>query len=289
MNYVLILINYSPEYLKYVLNSILSVDKDAEIFVCSNKKVEYKNTKFINLDDISSRELQYFKDLNIYKNTPFAANPLWMTSALRIFYLNEIVKLLNPKPVIHFDNDVLIYKPFSQIITDDLDDSKLNITPASLKQFVFGYSFINNNYSLEKICEEINKLADYGNNNKWSFNSGKPFTEMQFLSNIYKQKQNTINLLPTLPYHSKVIFDPANYGQYFDGTHVKPRRRYEIFRNLNLNLNIDVEIKTKRIKPVFQNNSPYVIFNQNKFELVNLHIHSKRFQKFLPREYSDYV
>lgn len=289
MSYVLILIDYSPSYIRYVLNSILSVDKDAEIYICSNKKVEYKNTKFINLEDISPKGLQYFKDLNIYHNTPFAANPLWMTSALRVFYLSEIVMLLNSKPVIHFDNDVLIYKPFSEIITDDLDDSKLNITPASLKQFVFGYSVINNNHSLNQICIEINQIANYGQSNNWSFNNGKPFTEMQFLSNIYNKNQNTLNLLPTLPYHSKVIFDPANYGQYFDGTHVNPRKRIEIFRNLNLNLNIDVEIRTKRIKPVFKNNSPYVLFNQNKFELVNLHIHSKRFKKFLPKGYKEYV
>ena len=50
MKYLLILIDYNPGYIKYIVNSILSVDKDSEIFIASNKKISYRNTNFINLE-----------------------------------------------------------------------------------------------------------------------------------------------------------------------------------------------------------------------------------------------
>ena len=42
MNYVLVLINYKPDYLIHTINTILSVDKDAKIYLFSDKKIEYK-------------------------------------------------------------------------------------------------------------------------------------------------------------------------------------------------------------------------------------------------------
>ena len=48
MNYVLVLINYKPDYLIHTINTILSVDKDAKIYLFSDKKIEYKNIEFIN-------------------------------------------------------------------------------------------------------------------------------------------------------------------------------------------------------------------------------------------------
>ena len=71
MDYILILIDYLPPYIKYIINSILSVDKDANIFIGSNQYVNFKNTHHINLNDVTSIEAEQFKDLNIYDGTIF--------------------------------------------------------------------------------------------------------------------------------------------------------------------------------------------------------------------------
>ena len=92
MNYVLISIRYFPDYLKFVINSILSVDKDASVFILGNDDPKYKNTTFINLNDIESDGCKEFYDYNIYENTIFENNPLWLTSVLRIFYLEQFRK-----------------------------------------------------------------------------------------------------------------------------------------------------------------------------------------------------
>jgi hypothetical protein len=222
-------------------------------------------------------------------NNLFENNPLWLNSVLIIFYLEQFVKTIKNKDVVHFDNDVLIYKPIKDVDSDLISPDKLNITPASPKKFVFGYSVIQNPEPLSIICDQINQIADYGIENKWSFNYGKPINEMQFLGEIYSENKNTINLLPTLPYESNIIFDPSNYGQYFDGTHTHPHKLLSRKKVYNQNETIDREIKVKRIKPFFKNGEPFVVWDHKKFQLMNLHIHSKRFKNYLPKEYKNYI
>ena len=45
----------------------------------------------------------------------------------------------------------------------------------------------------------------------------------------------------------------------------------------------------KRIKFKFINNKPHVLWAGESFDIANLHIHSKRLDKFLPKNYKNYV
>ena len=94
MNYVLVSVGKIPEYIKFTLNSILSVDKDANIILCSDQKniENFKNIKIIDIRSLNNNKVEEFKSLNLYKNTIFESNPLWETSALRVFLLG-IVKI----------------------------------------------------------------------------------------------------------------------------------------------------------------------------------------------------
>ena len=86
MNYLYIYIGELPEYIKYSINSVLSVDKNANIYLCTNKKSSYKNCNLINLNEIQSEKIDYLTDNNYFKNTNYASNPLWINSLLRILY-----------------------------------------------------------------------------------------------------------------------------------------------------------------------------------------------------------
>ena len=92
MNYVLISLGTIPDYLKFTLNSILTVDKDATVFLCTdhNNKEDFKNVKYIHPKTLENDKIQEFKSLGLYKNTIFESNPLWQTSLLRIFYLESL-------------------------------------------------------------------------------------------------------------------------------------------------------------------------------------------------------
>ena len=50
----------------------------------------------------------------------------------------------------------------------------------------------------------------------------------------------------------------------------------------NVNEYIGIELTSKRIKVCFKDSHPFVVWEKEKFDLANLHVHSKRFEKFLP-------
>ena len=288
MNYILILIDYFPEYIKYVINSILSVDKDANIYLCHDKtnKINFKNVVEINLGEITSDYLNQFNELNVFENTIFENNPLWVTSVQRIFYLDQIINELNLSDVIHFDNDVLIYKSFAEI-ENTINEEKINITSYNNKKLIFGYSHIKNSKLSNLLSKKIFEEYQSENLSNWKSNSGKPLNEMEIMKKINIKNIDLFNLLPSLPYQNKIIFDPAGYGQYIDGTHSNPKK---LFRRGYTSIYdpIGVEITAKRINVKFKK-KPIVTWNEEKFELTNLHIHSKRFNGLLPENYKNYI
>jgi len=54
MNYIVIYTGEIPEYISQTFNSILTVDKDAKIFFCSDSNKKYKNIENIDINDIKS-------------------------------------------------------------------------------------------------------------------------------------------------------------------------------------------------------------------------------------------
>ena len=287
MNYTFVLIDYEPDYFKYVINTVLSVDKNAEIYILSNKKINYKNTNYINLNDIYSDKIKEYLSLNVYKNSIFHDNPLWKTSSLRVLYLNEIKKYLNIKSFVHLDNDILIYKPFEEI-QHLMNQNRFNITQSNSKTLIFGYSYFGENEEFEDIANLFIEKIKYGIKNEWKFNNGKPLNEMQLLAAIYNDTKGFFKLLPSLPYQSDIIFDPASYGQYLDGTHAHPKKWYRK-GHFNQNDYVGVEIISKRIKINFSDKQPVVKWEGRNYNLANLHVHSKRLEKFLPKNYKEYI
>ncbi len=287
MNYVLISIGKVPEYIKYTINSILSVDGSAVIYLATDQNINFKNVNIIDLRSVESNQSKNIKDLDIYKDTIFEKNSLWLTSLLRIFYLRDIKKELGLSEVIHFDNDVLIYMPFEKYKIC-LDENRFNITPANKFRFIFGFSYISNLLIFDELCKRLENLLIEGSNSNWNFNNSIPPNEMDLLGMLYEKDNSLFNLLPTLPYKSDILFDPSSYGQYFDGTHVYPKKFYSR-KSINFNDLIGVELYAKRISSKFTNNKPYVFWEEKSFELCNLHIHSKRFKKFLPKEYREFI
>lgn len=283
MNYVLVSIGIIPDYIKYTINTILSVDKNAVVHLATDQNTNLKNVNLINLNEIESIQTLNIKELDIYKETIFEKNPLWLTSLLRVFYLRDLQNELGLREFIHFDNDILIYKSFDEI-EPFLNSEKFNITPSSNSRLIFGYSFIPNFENYQILCSNLEKIIFNGFEMNWAFNSNTPPNEMDLLGMLYKEKPSLFALLPNLPYSSKTVFDPLSYGQYIDGSHTHPRKIYSR-KSINFNDTVGVELYSKRIVAKFKNHKPRVYWENKEYELTNLHIHSKRFSKFLPNQY----
>ena len=287
MNYILFNLGKIPDYFKETVNTILSVDKNANVYVGCNENIDLQNCNVLNINEFNSTESNYLDKNNFYRGTNYESNPLWLTSLKRIFYLNLIAENYNLKNFVHFDNDVLIYEPFEKI-SDCFVDKKINITRHTINQLIFGYSFFPDISLSKKLSSEIYKIL-VNIDEHIIANNNVPLNEMDMLGIIYKFDKNFFNPLPTLPYdNSNFIFDPASYGQYIGGTHQKPRRFYHNRIKESHHI-VGAEIISKRIKPNFKNNLPTIQYDGKVKKIVNLHIHSKQLKKYLPKNYKNYT
>ena len=279
MNYIIIHTGEIPEYISQTFNSILTVDKNAKIFFCSDSNKVYKNVENININDIKSPLTEAIRSLNFYKETPWHTNPLWITSLMRVFYLNDVINNLNLKNAVHFDSDVIIYKSYEKI-EKLFEQNKFNITPLNNEELVFGYSYIGNRDIFNEI---VNKFSTVVRNEL-----GSMVSEMKLLKNLHTKSGEFFNLLNILPNTSEeYIFDPASYGQYLGGTHTNPYRFYKKRPAFDQH-HIGKEINKNEFNIKFKN-YPYVLKANIKYEIVNLHIHSKELKRFLPQGYKNYL
>lgn len=281
MNYLLVYFGDIPDYTKYTINSILSVDKDAKVYFCSDNLITYNNVEYVNSGEILSDLTKSVEKLNIYRNTNYESNPLWSTSFLRLFYLYDIAKSLNLKSFVHFDADVLIYKPFTEI-NNLFDEKRFNITPLNEEELIFGYSYTSKIHIYKKIVESI---YEFVKNEEFY---GEGLNEMKLLNTIFNKEKDLFTLLPIIPENNNIIFDPASYGQYIGGTDGNPRKMFSK-PWAGAHHYVGREILSGNFNVRFKNNSPYVLKNNMRYELANLHIHSKRLDKYLPTRYKNYL
>ena len=275
MDYLLYHSGKIPNYLKYSIESIKKNDPGSNIFLASDQSYEHSDIELVNINELKSSRVEKIKNLSYFK--AWSDNPLWESSMLRIFYLFELAKFLKIDEFIHFDNDVILYKPFSEI-NSLMINGKLNITPLTSNFLVFGYSYMNNLTIYDEICENIFNIYNSPKKYEKDYYQGKKIIEMKALYIVYNQNPNLFNLLPVHPKDSeKYVFDPASYGQYLSGVHKKRfSRKFTDKKHI-----LGPELQNKAIVPNYNQNKASVNFMNKNYQLVNLHIHSKKLKKYL--------
>lgn len=262
-----------PKYLNYSIDSVLKNDPNSKVTLICDKNFKKSNIVILNINDLGSHFVKEFLELKYFLN--FNKNPLWEASILRIFYLLEAAKKLNINNFVHFDSDVILYQPYDKL--KNLFQDKLNITPLTNSFLVFGYSFIGNLINFERICYELLKIYKLSDYYEKKYYNGKKIIEMKALYIVYNENPQLVNLLPVHPKDSKdFIFDPASYGQYIGGTHKKYfSKKFTDPKHL-----LGADLKNKKLILNLEKDFQNVIYNQNNYKLVNLHVHSKKLKKY---------
>lgn len=271
LNYIYIYDGILPNYIKKSIQNTINIDSDASIIFCNNQKQKIKGATSVDLKKVISSETQLIINKSFFESEK---NPLWSRSLLRIFYLRDLLNYMNIDEFIHFDSDVLIYKPFNKI-KYSFDKKKFNITPLSNNELIFGYSC---GFKKDVYCSIADRAQEFLlniNDREARKMLSKELTEMKLLHNIFKQNKNLFNLLPVVPTNNEDIFDPASYGQYLGGTQKRFSKKF-----VDPNHIVGKEILNKTISPKLLNSSPKVLQNQDIIDIVNLHIHSKKINKF---------
>lgn len=290
MNYLLFHIGKLPKHFYTCVNNILSVDSQAKIYLATDRKLAIKGINIVDINEFDYLIDKKEKILSTYRNTQLEKNPLWYTSFLRIFALRVVAEHFGIKKFIHFDNDILIYEPFSTLEEYGLVKSnKINITEINSNNLVFGYSYFDNFQNLDFLevffDNVLNDHKSFANN----YNRGAPLNEMRVLKLAQNFKPDYFSILPSLPYESEFLFDPASYGQFLNGTNINRGNYILRRRSISTDHTVGKELKSKRVSVKFKDKRPMVYFDNKSYKLINLHIHSKNLSKFVSKEYNNRV
>ena len=275
MDYILHYAGKVPKYVNVCIDSIKKIDPDSNIIFLNNSDFKNENALSINSKDISDQYLGSLDTINYFSEEK---NKLWETSLSRIFLIHNAAKQLKIDKFIHFDTDVLIYKPYESV-KFYFKENKLNITPADENRLVFGYNFIDGIKNLTLICEKIINLLENAKHYEDTYFFGNKLNEMIILNIIYIENPNLFNLLDTIPkLNNEIIFDGMSYGQYLGGVDKKVLSK----NYLNRAHYAGRAMLDKGFRPKFSNHRPYINFEDKMFEIANLHIHKKNLSKFAP-------
>ncbi len=282
MNYLFFHYGEHPKHLEVSINNVYKVDKNAKVIFASNVKPKFNLDIFFDINNLPELAPVSKKLIELFEGTPLESNPLWVTSLLRIYVLKEAAINLDLNEFVHFDNDVLIYKSFESINNQGVFSNQLiNITSSDPRNLVFGYSYFPSKNLIVKLCEYLDKIIDNYQFYCDHHARGGTLNEMRVMAIARDIDKNLFYELPILPYeNNEILFDPSSYGQYLNGSHVK--RGNFIFKRrwTSLNHYIGRELMSKRITVAFKK-KPYVKYENKKYELANLHVHSKNLKKFL--------
>jgi hypothetical protein len=270
-----------PGYIVECIRQIITTQINFKVYLLTDNNITFDNNN-INVIDINDIKIDILNEIDFYKHD---RDPLWKTSFERFFYIDYFIRKNKLKNIVHFDNDVLIYKAVEDILTPlQKNIPNVGITKHKPHELVCGFTFINNENSLEKICFKLLELAQQGVDNlKILFNGDMPH-EMRLLGHISENWED-IKILPSTPFdldfsNYDCVFDPSSYGQYLGGTGnaikntIHPDNVYRL---------VDRHIVNKKIIPIFDQTTktPYIIYNDTHIPIFNLHIHSKQLREFI--------
>jgi len=281
MNIVLVCVGNLQEYIFINIAQLLRLEHE-NIYLLTNTQLlshfaQYNNetrVKIINVDTLNDT-FSYYEKTSLNKDF---RGGFWALASMRFFYIYEFMYQYNIDDVIHLENDVLIYYNCMEII-NRLDKQFVYIPFDSLTRNIASIMYIPSASIFKRILDNY----DYNLN------------DMENFSHI-RSKANVIRNLPIFPSNNSpneeiqfvsenfdvfgYVFDAAAIGQYLGG--VDPRNCAGDTRGF---VNETCVIKYDQINFIWENTNgirkPFMLINDMKFSIFNLHIHHKNLQDFV--------
>jgi hypothetical protein len=267
-------------------------NKEIDFYLILDSTIE-PDTEFIKkykVNIINSEELILDRDISFLSDYYLLdRNPLWRSSFIRFFYIEQLIKNKNLKNVFTFDNDVLIFSDLSSISTKfQYLYKQCAITRISDDGIVCGMLWISNYSAMQKLNNAIIELYSMPNNSR--------LTETSLLHQVNTNFGE--DLLSSLPIwydgqYSKNFqifegfFDPGTFGQFLGGCHNGSPRGHIMMHHL---LGPEIKKYTEDISMNFMGKTDddgryYYYFKSNdksaEIKLHSLHVHSKNLKEFM--------
>ena len=284
MNVILVCLKNFQEYILTNIQQLVKLNHE-NIYIITNKNLnhhfeicirEYNNIlKIINVEELTD-EFNFNNKTSLDKNF---RDGFWSLTSERFFYIYSAMKKYNIDNVIHLENDVLIYYNCNNIL-NNLSKNKIYIPFDTFDRNIASIMFIPHHIIFKNVLD----LYDFNKNDMYNFS---------------KIQKDTIALIDNFPIFIKndnesqeykfvtrnfdtfnYIFDAAAIGQYLGG--VDPRN---ISGDTTGFINETCLIKYNNYKFLWETidniKKPFILVNNQKIPIFNLHIHSKNLQKFI--------
>jgi hypothetical protein len=271
MKVILVSVGNFQEYILDNIKNLLLFNNN-DIVVITNKEF------FCNFTDYSVTlvDCNELPDYSFNSNSRLDKgfrNGFWHYCSLRLFYVYSYIKLNNLTKCIHLENDVLTYINFDSI-ENNFKKNKVYATFDCNTRVIPGILYIPNYESFMPII------------NNYNFN-------LNDMENLAQCNETIISPLPIFPiingniakfnklfFEFNIIFDAAAIGQYLGG--IDPRNQSGDTRGF-VNETCGIKYNKYKFEWIKTNDLfiPYLVIDSNKYQICNLHIHSKNLKNFM--------
>lgn len=246
-----------PPYIAHCILQVMHVTGRDPIVILPEQAKAFSNCA----------KVKQFRELDFYRD--FGLNGFWRYACERFFILEETMKLYGMKTCLHIENDNMLYiapdKYQSWLV--DMYGDRVAITPVTALLDTAAVMYVGSVRALQEVNEALLFLMSKGPDFLKHEYGPEMLNEMRLLNIIRTTELAPLADLPVLPGESDVVFDPASYGQWFDGIPFNPGVRHAEERHI-----VGNEILHNRVNVEWNECHP----TANGKPLANLHIHSKR-------------
>jgi len=265
-----------PSYMKTAIEQAQKITKgrtwiiSEKEFYVGSKCIWWDAKKLMEWSD-DYKEFMHHNHLNSQGFGDF-----WTVTLARMFLIETMMLEEDIKEILHIENDVLIYQD-----PDKLNfPYDVNITKVTNQHDSLAYTVIKNRESLKWMNRQFVELIKFSKTTLMRLTGANMITEMTLLPAIVEKSKGKLGYLSTVPNRDEeILFDGASIGQFLFGIPNKPTPgfrdpRHYFHQYLDNN---DVEF-------IWENNKLFLEENKGKkYQIANLHIHSKQLDKVVEK------
>ncbi len=292
-----------PSYIYIALEQARLFNPDADLYLIANQQAidqsEYNFAKLClkivlceNLR-MSSYHSKFMQKSTL--NNDFREG-FWRKASERFFYLHECIVLNDLKNVVHLESDNLIYVTISEILYGLEHYNGIGAVFDCDERCIPSFVYIKNGAAIEDLVSFMAHHAQAGHTDMEilalykKLNASDRIDALPLIMPSYLNNYPLRNALKQVPKNEALysnyfndfnsIFDGAALGQYLGGIDPRNGPSSPGFINETCIFNPS-HLAFEWIKDEQGRKIPYACFNNIRYRINNLHIHSKRLQDFI--------
>jgi len=290
-----------PSYTEIALSQARLFNPHARVILLGSDKglKRLDSLKQINIELCSYDQIPKTTIHEKYERECVHNSPFWRYTSERFLYLWDFISYYSLENIFHLENDNMLYADLEYLLPKFIEGySGIGATFDNEERCIPGFVWIANSRAMENLAQYFANKAFLGLNDMQIIGSYRKENSPDIIDSlpiIMPEYAVTYNLISphfhttTRPksYSNRAeifhaIFDAAAIGQFLGG--IDPMHQNNgpgfinescLFNPSLLQYHWELDQQKRAV--------PYAIFQGNRYQIINLHIHSKRLQEFISR------